>query len=342
MSVVMPRRGIATLGVGLALTITALSLGVISSSAADASTSGSEQLASLAQRHGIANDAGALFAHDSSGGSARRTAGSRGEWTVRFKGVPRKALVFEDRPGRSEDPIGMERMLAGFFAKPGTDPPNAALSFETRGGDRRLLGVELLGGRYDRDRRVARYRFRSLKQHAADAVRPPRHFGDASVFIDDVFANYCGEIVVNGTGDPLTLTASDKAEHSGWDLQGWVDGDDDPGGPPPASIASGGWGIFGNGSAFAHGCWNNAGYQGPNGTVEFSVSTPYSDPNTWSCTTTGNYVCYGVRPYFNDGVKYDIDYDSTASSSGGLTAVIYVICPVSQPTCTAGYNTGPQ
>ena len=220
----------------------------------------------------------------------------------------------------------MERMLAGFFAKPGADPPNAALSLETRGGEQNLVGVELLDGRYNRDRGVTRYRLRSLKQHGDQPLGLPRRFGDSSVFIDTIY-NYCSTMVVGAP--PLALTGANKYSHDDWQMvPAWDDGAN---GPPPGNLASADSGrvVWGSESGFARGCWNNANYADENGSVEFSVSDPYSGSNTYTCTGTGAYVCTGPWDYPWGGYGHGDFSDLT----GDILAVIYTVCPASQPDC---------
>lgn len=301
--------------VALVSTIAGLSLGALFSSTTDASA------------QDLADDVDALFAHTATGGSALKKGGSGGEWVVKFRGVPGKALGFEDRPGRREEPIRMERMLGGFFVKPGSVPPNAALSLETRRGDQTLVGVELLDGRYNRDRGVTRYRLRSLKQHGDQPLRLPRHFGDSSVFIDTLY-NDCGIMTVGGEGVSLALQGANKSEHDDWSNQAWGGGFSTMQGEPPPVIGSsaGGFQMWGSSSGFARGCWNNAGYADEKGSMEFSVGNPYTGSNTWSCTSTGIYVCNGP-------LDWPGQYQSTVSRSGSTTTVIYAICTTDDPQC---------
>ena len=213
----------------------------------------------------------------------------------------------------------MERMLGGFFSKPGTDLPNAALSLETRDGAQVLVGVELLDGRYNRDRHVARYRLRSLKQHVDQPLRLPRTFGDSSVFIDTIY-NECNVIVVGAM--PLTLTGSDMADHDNWEN----------GAPPQTLSGDGGYAAqYGSESGFARGCWNNVNYADGAGSVEISVGDPYTGSNTYSCAGTGNYVCTGPWDYPWGGYGHG-DFSDL---SGDSISVIYTICTVSQPDCAS-------
>jgi hypothetical protein len=331
---ISPPRLLAALAVGLTFLIAGLSLGVLTASSGAAAQS---RLASFAEKNKMfptnpasaGTSASALFAHTATRGSAVR-ARRDGQWVVRFKGVPHKALAFEDRPGRREEPIAMRKMLAGFFEKGGIDPPNAALSLKTRDRDQTLVGVELLDGRYNRDSNVARYRLRGLKHHGDQPLRLPRRFGDSSVFID-TFYNYCGLMVVNGPAS-LTLTGDNKYSYDDWDLAAWVGGTGEPGNPPftlaPTGDEDGQATMWGSASGFARGCWNNAGYADSTGSVEFSVRAPYSDPNTWSCTATGGYVCDGPLD-FRDYVMPR----SQVSTSGNVVAAIYAVCSTSNPNC---------
>jgi hypothetical protein len=323
-----PRPLAAPFALALALAIAGLSFGGLA--VASTGDSAHSKLASSANRVFAHSDESALYAHTATGGTAVNAPRGHGEWVLKLRGVPRKALAFEDRPGRQEDPIQMTRMLGGFFSKPGADPPNAALSLKTHGGRQTLLGVELLDGRYNRDRRVARYRLRSLKQHGHQPAKLPRRFGDTSVFIDTTY-NDCDTMVVDGA-PALPLLSIDSAEHDSWAIYSWGEG----GGyyaTPPGNL---GGGIeFGTRSGFARGCWNNATYGDASGTVTFSVGDPYTGDNQWSCTATGGYQCWGP-------VDYCCNADGAASfphsivGGGSTVAAIWAVCPTGTACWGAG------
>jgi hypothetical protein len=331
-------KGLCTLGLFLVLG------GGVYATAGASATTGSTSVTFREQARDLADNADALFAHTAKGGSAERK--KDGTWVVKLRGVPRKALAFEDRPGRREEPISMTRMLAGFFSKPGADLPNAALSLQGSGGEQSLMGVELLNGRYDPDRRVAFYRLRGLKQHGDQKLRLPSHFGDASVFIDTIY-NDCDTMVVGAP--PLTLQGIDSADHDSWKVDGWGAGGDWYATPPPSLAPNPPTGpfsgynamVFGTESGFARGCWNNANYADANGSVEFSVGDPYTGSNSWSCVGTGAYVCDGPM----DFEQYPLP---TSGFGGDTVAVIWAICSTNNPNCgedqglvPAGYQQHP-
>lgn len=108
-------------------------------------------------------------------GTAAPVSGKPGKWNITLRGVPGRALAFEDRPGRLSASVPVNTMLRSFFGSREV-PPNASLSLTTRPDKRpALLAVELLNRRYDAKRDILRYRVRKLVS-AGKAVRIPAAF----------------------------------------------------------------------------------------------------------------------------------------------------------------------
>ena len=141
-----------------------------------------------------------LFAHDGAWGTFRPSKAHKGVYLLTLHGVKPLAFWFDDRPGRREGTVPLQRMLDGFFAKPGEVPPNAAVSaYVPERSDQVTMGVELVGGRYDRERRLLRYWVRELEDTSTVATGDregigetlPARFTDTSVLIDDFYKNSC-------------------------------------------------------------------------------------------------------------------------------------------------------
>jgi hypothetical protein len=243
-----------------------------------------------------------LFSHEAARGTAAPVSGKPGEWNITLRGVPGRALAFEDRPGRLSASVRVNSMLMSFFGSREV-PPNASLSLTTRPGKRpALLAVELLNGRYDAKRDILRYRVRKLVS-AGKAVRIPRRFSAAAVFIDDVAGtrecnvNLSGGRSYDQGAPPLKLTGWDKSSHNSWtpfppqQLSGYT-ATFDPNSDNPPGFYAVGWGSF-QGILTFRGCTNTAIYGDQYGSVAVKVSDPWSGSNSYSCTTGGNYVCFG-------------------------------------------------
>ncbi|MBJ7520778.1 MAG: hypothetical protein JHC84_13865 [Solirubrobacteraceae bacterium] len=276
-----------------------------------------------------------LFSHEAANGTAAPVSGKPGEWNITLRGVPGRALAFEDRPGRLSAPVPMTTMLRSSFTAGGV-PPNASLSLTTRPGKRPvLLAVELLNGRYDGKRDTVRYRVRKLAS-AGKAVQIPRRFSAAAVFIDDAGSARSCTVHLSGgrsfdqNAPNLQLTGQDKSSHNSWtpappqQLSGWsaTSGpfNDDPGGFFAVT-----WGTF-QGILTFRGCTNTAIYGDQYGSVTVNSSDPWSGSNSYSCTTTGSYVCFGPSPGFNSHL------------GGDSLEVYYAVCATNDQACLGEFG----
>jgi microcystin-dependent protein len=134
-----------------------------------------------------------LFVVQADGGTLQPVRGSRGQFELTLRGVPKHALWFSDRPARDTGSVALSRLTGSAWRALGfrADPPNAvvALSSGRRGAD--TIALELtrprLGTRSLRFRaRILRHLSTGLAHHAPRIDRAlPRRFDAASLFIDN-------------------------------------------------------------------------------------------------------------------------------------------------------------
>jgi hypothetical protein len=278
---------------------------------------------------------GLLYAHEARSGTFKRSKQRWSVYVLTLRGVEPKALWFEDRPGRREGVVQIQRMLDGFFGKPGEEPPNAAISVHVPGSDDQvLMGVELVAAKYDRAKRTLRYWVRELDDEDSAPMgvrggtdeRLPARFGHASVFIDDTFLNECIGVLTRrgatnrdevGTPDQLlAVKTADKATHDTWgawtfagDLVVGLEGGPAPGaglpfdtpyeGIAPFTKPTADWRsqVWGwhTESGLFSGCSNVVWFTGPYGAIRAGVNVPWIGSNSYACQATGRYRCRFVQ-----------------------------------------------
>jgi hypothetical protein len=249
-----------------------------------------------------------LFVVNATSGVVRK--GGNGRYVVTLRGVAPTAAYFQDAPGRRQGRIGVRPMLHGVFRK-GRAPRNAAFDSELPGGDRRVVGVELLQGRYDGAARTMRYVVRTLpvgstvgRVKTSDRVLAAT-LGRTSVFIDDVGWKSCSVNFFNATPEPFSLQSMTKYSHDTWSR-------DQPSGTVSPRTAD----FWESESAYDRGCWNTVVFSNTVGSVTMSVNDPYDSGNTYSCTATGGYVCteYGNAGGDDMNVGFqvtEVEFDTT-------------------------------
>lgn len=140
-------------------------------------------------------DASLLFALESRAGTLVPDADAgKGHFTLTLRGVERRATWFTDRPQRNAGRVNTRKLFRawrelGFRAS----PPNAALVVDAAKSSRDTVAVELKLHSYNKRRRSVRFAVRTLGslggglRHINRHLdrRLPRHFADASLFIDN-------------------------------------------------------------------------------------------------------------------------------------------------------------
>ena len=263
-----------------------------------------------------------LFSHDAQGGTFTPLAGRPGLYRLALTGVNPAALYFSNRPARVVGAVSVGTMLAGFFHKPGSAPPNAAVNTIDAAGEQVLMGVELVAAAYDWKKTLT-YTVKKLKQGSLeDRVKGrtdttlPRTLGRTAVFIDVTYNN-CDVSLANRSGHDLpVLSKTLNNSHDSWN----------PAPPTIGPMETSGLVAYGSVSGFARGCSNTVVFGDAQGTVTVSVSDPYHDGNSYSCTATGAYTCQGP---FNLG-------DDVSILNGDHILVRYAISGENFPyaTCT--------
>ena len=149
-----------------------------------------------------AGDAAAmrLYSQDAERGSLVAT-GQRGEYLLTLRGVKPRALWFDDLPGNRQGAISNGRLLGRLFGGANGRVNAAVDAWDPRRRDDVVMGVELLGGRWDAERRVLRYRVLDLAAADPDSsarvgATLPRRFSEAGVFIDGVAEEEIGKVFV--------------------------------------------------------------------------------------------------------------------------------------------------
>lgn len=242
-----------------------------------------------------------LFVQDATSGTFVPAA-KRGVYWLTFHGVKPRVLAFENRPGDLKMTLTTKQMIDALWAK-GSAPPNAAVdAWDPARGEDVVMGVKLLGARYDATRQVMRYRVKKLrhapgsKPHAQLNTTLPREFGEAGVFIDDLpSSRTCSGSFQNRTGIPFDLSRDGNviAEPNGWPIGGGSRWDI---GYPRDSLTGGGYSRWMSKGGFLEGCYNRVKFENAYGSVTLGLDDPYRGSNDWNCTTTGIFVCEGPTP----------------------------------------------
>jgi uncharacterized protein YjbI with pentapeptide repeats len=137
---------------------------------------------------------GLLFTQTAPHGTFKPVKGKKGQFLLRLHNPPPQVVWFEDHPARHQGQIpirGFAKAWKGYGFL--SDPPNAALTLLNHKDSEDTVVVKLGKPRYHKRRDVIRYRARKLP-HATGNLSDfesdndghvPRHFDDASLFIDD-------------------------------------------------------------------------------------------------------------------------------------------------------------
>lgn len=259
-------------------------------------------------------------------------AGSKGEYDLTLSGVHPNALYFVDRPGAEVGVIELGKLLGGLFDKPGSAPPNAAVNalVPQRGNHQFTMGVTLLKASYDKAHQTVRYHVRALPQgpasrqeHGRTDVVLPRTFSHTSVFIDNGY-HTCGASITNLTNAAIT-ERSWPNNLGKWSTDSW---DPYPPGNGPAPNDGGAWSYSTDGGG-SDGCHNWINLQYGGGTIQVSLTNPYSGSNTPNCDvneTDSNY-------------QFKCGYYGYSTVGGNNMSVEFFICsdsPTYQSTVSPG------
>lgn len=141
-----------------------------------------------------------LYSQDAERGSLVPT-GKRGEYRLTLRDVKPRALWFDNLPGIRQGGIPNGRLLGRLFGGSNGRVNASVDAWDPRRRDDVVMGVVLLGGNWDAERRVLRYRVLDLRAADSDpstkvGAKLPRRFSEASVFIDGVAAEEIGKVFV--------------------------------------------------------------------------------------------------------------------------------------------------
>ncbi|ADB52157.1 hypothetical protein [Conexibacter woesei] len=132
----------------------------------------------------------ALAVQPATAGTLTPVRGVARTYELILHGVSPTLEAFDDSPGTGTQRITIAQLHAVLFGHPGAARKNAAISVGPR-----TMAVALLRGRYDRARRIARYRVRALR-----GARPlPRRLARPALFIDDFGGYSCHGNLNNST-----------------------------------------------------------------------------------------------------------------------------------------------
>ncbi|HET6998279.1 MAG TPA: hypothetical protein VFI03_06780 [Solirubrobacterales bacterium] len=248
-----------------------------------------------------------LFVQDAKGGTL--IPAGKGEYWLTLRGVKPRTMWFQDRPGSLKGSVPNGEAMDLIFADRGTGLPNGSVdAWDPRREDDVVMGVQFISGSWSQKQGVLRYKVRRLKELRPTQGRGgtidktlPRHFADASVFVDDIWTELdkivsghtCGGELQNSTGERLGWATDFKDDTDSWvqmphrSIPAWV----------PEPFVDGGriagrafWGTV---SGWLRGCYNRVTYVGDRGRVTLGIYDPFRGPNEWACTTTGDYSCEG-------------------------------------------------
>jgi hypothetical protein len=191
-----------------------------------------------------------LFALDAKEGTLTPLAGKPAVFRLVLERVRGRAIYFTDRPGRKVGTVAVGRMLQQLFAGDSPDP-NAAVNASAAKRGQLLMGVELLGWRYDAQRQKLALRVRHLPQggRTITQVREdtvlPRSFHDVSLFIDDCCSVVAPATAFNtGTLDlNLSINNGAQVNVAAASPETWLPGSESIGfegsGPQPGALGPG-------------------------------------------------------------------------------------------------------
>lgn len=132
----------------------------------------------------------ALAVQPATSGTLTPVRGAARTYELVLRGVSPTLEAFDDSPGTGTQRITTAQLHAVLFGHRGAPRKNAAIS-----AGRRTMAVALVRGRYDRARRIARYRVRALR-----GARPlPRRLDRPALFIDDFGGYSCHGNLNNST-----------------------------------------------------------------------------------------------------------------------------------------------
>src|SRR4051794_38029607 len=161
---------------------------------------------------GAAHAQSVLFTVDTGGGTLVPVPHRAGTYELTLHGVAPSALYFQNRPGDRQGVLGLRAMFGLLFAS-GQPRPNAVVNAVVAHGRQESMGVKLSPPRYSPARRLLRIRVVRLAQTVAGGKRTrtdvvlPRHFEEASLFIDNVTLNAASTAnVLNPASEPQTVT----------------------------------------------------------------------------------------------------------------------------------------
>jgi hypothetical protein len=236
-------------------------------------------------------------------------------YSLTLTGVDPQVTWFTDRPVRRAGAMEVQPALDGLFAAGAAGPPNAALSVTDPASARvQVAVVELTDPDYDAAAGTLGFSARLLDQpthgldyYAARADTIPAAFGQAELFIDNVFGlNYCGGTITNNSSQVLNLNGyPDMNGYWEYELDGGAQS------APQQIGANGSASFMAEGPGPGDLCNLIISYQTADGTagLGLQVTSPASGDNRASVSATGT------------GCSATVELNSTSGStaSGAVT-----------------------
>ena len=263
-------------------------------------------------------DVGKAFVQDAARGTLGPT-GKNGTRWLTLRGVKPRTLWFQDRPGTLAGTVSHEEVLDAFFADAGEAPPNAAIdAWDPKRRDDVTVGLKVLDGKWDAERRTLRYLVRPLRAAAGSGppAELPRRFSQAAFFIDDFECNArcaesigtlygyldnffterntCTGILSNESGGPLYWQDDYTNDDNSWAQN--------PARTVPYPITSFEYGqsTWTTVGGWLHGCYAFVHYARKGGPdVKMGIVDPYRGANEWGCGVSAGYSCYLERGNFS-------------------------------------------
>lgn len=222
--------------------------------------------------------------------------GAAGSYDLVLRRVAPTLDSFDTPPGRRSRRLAVRTLLTTLFGVRTSGTHNAAITAHGR-----TMAVVLRSGRYDRAKRVLRYRVTKL----AGATALPRRLRDPVLLIDGLGGLGCENTLQNNTD--YTLSPTDWGDPG--DTQRMTSG--------PGVIPQNGYSDWSSqGVIVGAGCSNYAVYESDDGqlTVTLNMAIPFGPLTvpSFSCDLTGTvaqaYVCNPGNFSWNDTATFSVEF----------------------------------